>query len=103
VGKREEAGREPDMGWSTPLAREVIPRSTRKPTKPGKPLRTLADARAYVLCLPIDISARQAWQQLSKLLLEASEHGDTTAATEQLHLALFLENRLWLAASKPSG
>lgn len=54
------------MSWKGPLARPLKPRDHAE-------LRTLDDARAYMLGLPDDISARQAWQQAATLLLAAAE------------------------------
>jgi hypothetical protein len=36
-------------------------------------LRTLADARSYILELPAPVARYQAWQQAGKLLMAAAE------------------------------
>lgn len=73
------------MSWVTPLARPLKPRDHAE-------LRTLDDARAYMLELPEGIAARQAWQQAAALLLAAAEDPAKAAiadATRQVELAMF--------------
>lgn len=73
------------MRWATPLARPL------KPVEHAE-LRTLDEARAYMLELPERIAARQAWQQAAALLLAAAEVPTKAAiadATRQVELAMF--------------
>jgi hypothetical protein len=73
------------MSWTTPLARPLKPRDHAE-------LRTLDDARTYMLGLPEGIGTRQAWQQAAALLLAAAEHPTKAAigdATRQVELAMF--------------
>lgn len=85
-----------EQGWLLPLEREILPRSTRRPAASGAPLRTLADARAYLLRLGRGLSSRQHWQRAAALLFEAADRGDAGGATDQLELALFLDGLLWM-------
>lgn len=74
------------MSWATPLARRLKPRDHVE-------LRTLDNARTYMLELPGDIGARQAWQQAIKLLLMAAKDPTKAAideATRQVELAMFM-------------
>jgi hypothetical protein len=41
----------------------------------GKPLRTLSDARAYILALPSDQQEQERWQTAAETLLHAAKHG----------------------------
>lgn len=75
--------------WRRKLSRPLI--VLRGPT-----LRTLAEARAYILDLPEAEQHYSAWQAAARLMLEAAEGGDVMAATEQIHLALFTRGRLKL-------
>jgi hypothetical protein len=80
------------MPWSSPLAHPVPVRNA------TKILRTLHDARAYVLANK-ETGGRNSWQHCAKLLLAAAESGkrsDIAAATKQLELALLLEGKLKL-------
>jgi hypothetical protein len=73
------------MSWDTPLARPLKP-------KDHAELRTLDDARRFMLKLPDDVAAWNAWQHATKLLLEAAKSGSKSAideATDQIALALF--------------
>lgn len=56
------------MTWRARFA-ELIP------VAGGKPLRTLSDARAYILALPPDEQALDHWQAAGETLLAAGEHG----------------------------
>jgi len=57
-------------------------------------LRTLRDARDFMLDQPNGIQERQSWQRVAELLLEAAENGaDVEDVTKQVELALFLEAR----------
>jgi hypothetical protein len=57
-------------------------------TKPKRgELRTLADARAYILKRKPGTTDR-AWQHAMNLMIEAAEEGDAEAVTKQLELAL---------------
>jgi hypothetical protein len=78
----------PRLGWSAPLTRSIQ-------VKDGTTLRTLNDARVYMLDhLPEDAQARQAWQQAAELLLAAANGlDDVGAATGQVELAIFLQSR----------
>ena len=76
----------PRLGWSAPLTRSIE-------VKDGPTLRTLNDARAYMLDhLPEDAQARHSWQKAAELLLAAADGlDDVGAATGQVELALFLQ------------
>jgi hypothetical protein len=77
------------MNWRAPLARPLKPRN-------HGALRTLADARSYILELPAPVARYQAWQHAGKLLMTAAEAPNDTAinnATRQLELALFVTGR----------
>jgi hypothetical protein len=67
--------------------------------KHGSELRTIADARAYVLALPDHLSGRQHWQHAAKLMLVASRGGDTVACTKQITLALLMDGLLCMPPS----
>jgi hypothetical protein len=73
-------------GWSAPLARPVG-------VNGGPELRTLADARAYVLTLP-ELDPR--WQSVARKLLIACQDGQVEAVTRQLEFALFVAGKLVL-------
>jgi hypothetical protein len=77
------------MPWSESLARTLKPRD-------HAALRTLADARDYMLGLPASVAEYEAWQHAGKLLLAAAEApGRATIddATRQIELALFTTGR----------
>jgi hypothetical protein len=70
-----------------------------KPLHPTdhEPLRTLADARAYILALPEGVAAQSAWQAAARLVMEAAAMPDTVtvgAAARQIERALFVTYRL---------
>ena len=79
----------PHLGWSTPLTRSIQ-------VKDGPALRTLNDARVYMLDnLPENAQARQSWQKAAELLLAAADGlDDVGAATGQVELAIFLQIKL---------
>ena len=73
------------MPWSARLSRPLILRD-------GRTLRTLADARAFVLALTPGEQEYQSWQRAAELLIEAAEHGgDIEATTDQVRAALFMQ------------
>ena len=77
--------RKPATRWSAPLSRPIALRD-------GTVLRTLRDARAFVLALPPGDQERQAWQKAAALLIEAAENGgDVEAATDTVFAALFMQ------------
>jgi hypothetical protein len=61
------------------------------PTKDGGVLRTIGDARAYILTLPKTRRSRAHWKRASMLLLE--EVG-TAALTWQVQVALVMDGKL---------
>ena len=61
------------------------------PTKDGGVLRTIGDARAYILTLPKTRKSRAHWKRASLLLLE--EVG-AAALTRQLQVVLFMDGKL---------
>ena len=64
----------PRLGWSTPLTRSIQ-------VKEGPALRTLNDARVYLLDnLPENAQARQSWQKAAELLLAAADGLDDVGA-----------------------
>ena len=69
-----------------PLARTVA-------VNGGPELRTLADARAYILTLP-ELDPR--WQSVARKLLIACEDGQVEAVTRQIELALLARAKLVL-------
>ena len=63
--------------------------------KHGRELRTLHEARAYVIELGA-IAERPQWRHAGALMLEAAKGRGIKACTDQIELALFLDGRLWL-------
>ena len=61
------------------------------PTKDGGVLRTIGDARAYMMALPKTRWLRAHWQRASHLILE--EVG-AASVSKQVHLALFTDGKL---------
>jgi hypothetical protein len=61
------------------------------PTKDGGTLRTVLDARAYMLRLSKDRERSARWQRAAELLLAEADIG---ALTKQVELALFFEAKL---------
>jgi len=55
-------------------------------TKDGSTLRTVLDARTYMLALSEDREHRAQWQQAAELLLAGADIGELT---QQIELALF--------------
>jgi hypothetical protein len=63
------------------------------PTKDGGTLRTVADARAYMLGLSKQRELQTRWQRVAGLILEEADIG---AVSRQLELALFMEpSSMW--------
>jgi hypothetical protein len=78
------------MPVSPRLARQLTPRD-------HAPLETLADASRYMLALPPDVAAWNAWQCAVALAIEVGEQPTSAAIetlTAQLDLALFTTYRL---------
>ena len=63
------------------------------PTKDGGTLRTVLDARTYMLALSKDRERSAKWQRASELLLAAADVG---AFSKQFELALYYDGRLIL-------
>lgn len=57
-------------------------------------LRTIGEARAFLLELEPGRADRQHWQHAARLLLEAADSGNAAAVTRQLTLALLLDGLL---------
>jgi hypothetical protein len=66
------------------------------PTKDGGVLRTVADARDYMLALPEDREFRHHWQHTAKMILEQADVADVSRRVE---LALFYDAKLDLTAT----
>jgi hypothetical protein len=66
------------------------------PTKDSCTLRTVAEARAYMLGLSKDRELRSQWQRAAELLLAEADVGALSKAVE---LALFYDAKLGVAAS----
>ena len=66
------------------------------PTKDGGTLRTVLDARTYMLALSKDRERRAQWQRAAELLLAEADVGALSKAVE---LALFYDAKLDVAAS----
>jgi hypothetical protein len=84
------------LSWSAKLAKPLKPRD-------HADLRTLADARDYMLKLPDAIAIWQAWLRAGELLLAAAKYPTDdaiSAATDQLDRALFMTYRADLAADR---
>ena len=62
----------------------------------GPELRTLADARSYILTLSEGEAKEARWQSAARKLLEACESGDVAAVTRQIEFALFMGANLVL-------
>jgi hypothetical protein len=63
------------------------------PTKDGGTLRTVLDARTYMLELSEDRGLRAQWQRACELILQEA---DVAEVSRQLELALFYDGRLVL-------
>ena len=61
------------------------------PTKDGGTLRTVLDARAYMIRLSKDRERSARWQKAAQLLLAKA---DVDAVSRQLELALFYDGKL---------
>ena len=61
------------------------------PTKDGKVLRTVREAREYMLALPAGRASREQWQQTAKLLLDEAP---VYALSQQIQLALLYDGKL---------
>jgi hypothetical protein len=75
-----------------------------RPLKPvdHPPLKSLSDARVYMLELPDGVARIEVWQYAAELLLKAADDGDQASirhATDQLERALFLTYRLDLKST----
>lgn len=76
------------MGWSTPLDRTFVPEK-------GKPIKTLADARDYLLKLPKSRHKEGIVQTAVEAVLMAAEgRGPVLHATAGIGLVLNGRNRL---------
>jgi tripartite-type tricarboxylate transporter receptor subunit TctC len=64
------------------------------PTKDGGVLRTVLDARTYMLALSKDREQNARWQRAAELLLARA---DVAAFSKQVELALFYDAKLDLA------
>ena len=79
------------MSWSAKLAKPLKPRDHAE-------LRTLANARDYMLKLPDAIASTQVWLRAGDFLLAAAAEPTEAAideVTAQLDLALFTTYRLY--------
>jgi hypothetical protein len=78
------------MSWRKLLAHPI---AVAKPEP--QTLRTLRDARGYMIELPNKHALREYWQHAAKLLLEAAKGGgNVEAATRQLMFALLMDGAL---------
>jgi hypothetical protein len=64
------------------------------PTKDGEVLRTIQDARDYLLTLRPQGELRNHWRQACKLILDEADPADVTS---QFHRALFMDSKLDLS------
>jgi hypothetical protein len=87
--KTRSSERKRSARWSRSLARPIG-------VKGGPELRTLDDARAYLLTLSAGEQNEPRWQSAARKLLEACENGEVEAVTRQLEFALFMSARLVL-------
>ena len=71
------------------LAKQLTPYPL--PTKDGGVLRTIGDARAYMVALPKTRWLRSHWQRACQLILEEA---GAAAVSKQVHLALFTDGKL---------
>jgi hypothetical protein len=107
VRRRAAAGTDIKMArWGMPCPPQycgwpVV--NVRNATSSHPELRTLADARDYILKLPDAIAIWQAWLRAGELLLAAAKYPTDdaiSAATDQLDRALFMTYRADLAADR---
>jgi hypothetical protein len=76
--------------WKRPLCRTVTPIG-------GAPLKSLGDARNFIIELPKGTRQQEMWGQAADLLIKAAESGrasEIEAATFKLEWALLLARRL---------
>jgi hypothetical protein len=76
--------------WNLKLSRAVAPIR-------GAPMRTLADARAYILSLPPGTRHHDDWERAADLLMaavESSSESDIEQATFQIERALLFHRLL---------
>ena len=73
---------------SLPLAYLETKLTRPLPTKDGGVLRTVADARKYMLALPEDREFRHHWQHTAKMILEQADVADVSRRVE---FALFYD------------
>jgi hypothetical protein len=76
--------------WQLKLSHTVVPIR-------GEPMRTLSDARAYILALPPGTRNQDDWQRAADLLMTAvssSSETDIEQATFQLERALLFHKLL---------
>jgi hypothetical protein len=73
------------------------------PTKDRGVLRTVAEARSYIIALPKPRAQRQHWQHVARLIIEQA---DVAELGRLVHLALFLDGRLdqppWTRRRRPA-
>jgi hypothetical protein len=68
------------------------------PTKDGGVLRTIGEAAAYMLALPVEHAEGCArWRHAAQLLLDQAE---VAAVSRQVHLALFYDAQLDIGAMR---
>ena len=67
---------------------------TRPLPKDGGTLRTVAEARTYMIGLPKQRELQTRWQRVAGLILEEA---DVAAVSRQLELALFMDAKLDVA------
>jgi hypothetical protein len=77
-----------------PFARRL---PTPLPIKEGPTLRTISDARQYILELPPHLAERSYWQHATKLMLDGAS---PEAIGKAVQLALFYEANLDLKRMK---
>ena len=65
------------------------------PTKDRGVLRTVADARDYMLALPEDREFKHHWQHTAKMILDQA---DVAEVSRRVELALFYDGKLDLVA-----
>ena len=75
------------MNWNRTLPQEIV-------TQSGKHLRTLRDARSYMLAIKSGRERREYWQSAAGLLMEAAKGGSLEAIRNQLVLALLMDGTL---------
>lgn len=74
--------------WTKKFSNPVKPRD-------GKPIKTLADARAYMLAMPDGLGTRPEWQRAIEAALAAAKgKAGMDAARDALTNALFINMRL---------